>query len=323
MPNPDKDMELRMDTDRPPRRFGRPRSRRPRALLLAIATPLLLAVVGVASAGAAPSIEGIWSFNHGAIGVQRQSNGTYEGTVVVATKFAECTHPVGQPIWTGITEQKDGSYWGLHQWYMGNCEENPVRGPTAWRVMTEPNGSYYLRVCFSHPGTTQPEIAANGDPKEESEYATYHVTYGCYSSELISLLPRAPGESSPPGTSGGSGTLGTSGSGTSGSGVPGIKETLTLPSANKCLSARSFKIHLQDPKYDPLKTVSVTIKGRKIATVRKGKYVIATIDLKGLPKGAFTVKIRATTVLGHHLSANRTFHTCTAKIESKKRGKKG
>lgn len=64
-----------------------------------------------------------------------------------------------------------------------------------------------------------------------------------------------------------------------------------------------------------LKTVSVTIRGHKIATVRKGKYVVATIDLKGLPKGAFTVKIRATTVLGHHLSANRTYHTCLKKIK--------
>ncbi len=83
---------------------------------------------------------------------------------------------------------------------------------------------------------------------------------------------------------------------------------------------------LQDPlgrtKYDPFKTVSVTLKGRKIATVHKGKYVIATIDLKGMPKGAFTVKIKATTVLKHHLSASRTYHTCIAKIRPKKKSKK-
>ena len=40
-------------------------------------------------------------------------------------------------------------------------------------------------------------------------------------------------------------------------------------------------------------------------------------------KGAFTVKIRATTVLGHHLSASRTYHTCIPKIKPKKRDKKG
>jgi hypothetical protein len=310
-----------MDTDRPPRRFRHLRSRRPRSLLLAIATTLLLALAGAASASAAHSIEGIWSFNGGQIGVQRLSNGTYEGTVVVATKFAECIHEVDEPIWTKITEQPDGSYWGLHQWFFANCTKNPELGPTAWRVLEEPDGSYYLRVCFSHPGTTQPEIAANGDPKEESEYAAHHVTYGCYSSTLTALLEPPPGN-----TGSGTGSSGTSGSGTTGSGAAGsgvavVKETLTLPSAKQCVSARLFKIHLAEPKYDPFKTVTVTLKGRKIATVRKGKYVIATIDLEGLPKGAFTVKITATTVLKHHLSATRTFHTCAkkAKKPSKKK----
>jgi hypothetical protein len=83
------------------------------------------------------------------------------------------------------------------------------------------------------------------------------------------------------------------------------------------LSVRLFKIHLSDPKYDPFKTVSVTIKGRKFPTARKGKYIVATINLKGLPKGAFTVKIKATTVLGHSLSASRTYHTCKKKSNRK------
>ena len=298
--------------DRPLRR-----PRRPRALLLAIATALLLALVGAASAAATPSIEGIWSFNGGQIGVQRLSNGTYEGTVVVATKFAECTHEPGEAIWTQITAQPDGSYWGLHQWFSENCAINPAdRGLTAWRVIEEPSGSYYLRVCFSHPGTTQPTIAPDGSAKED--------TYGCYNSTLTAYVPEPGPENKGSGT-GSSGTSGssTTGSGTPGSGVAGAKETLTLPSAKKCLSGRLFKIHLAEQKYDPFKTVSVTLKGRKIATVHKGKYVIATIDLKGMPKGAFTVKIKATTVLKHHLSASRTYHTCIAKIKPKKRGKKG
>jgi hypothetical protein len=269
--------------------------RRPRSLLIAIAATLLLAV-GAASAGAASSIEGIWSFNGGQIGVQRLANGTYSGTVVVATEFAECAHPVGQEIWTGMTEQPDGSYRGLHQWYFGPpaCNENPERGPTAWRVLQEANGSRYLRVCFSHPGTSQPTIAADGSDRG--------ATYGCANSALTALLPGAPG-----------------------SGVAGSKESLTLPSTKKCLSARSFKIHLADPKYDPLKKVTVTLRGhkirsRKIATARRGNYIVATISLRGLPRGAFTIKIHATTVLGHSLSTSRTYHTCNKK--NKRSGKK-
>ena len=264
-----------------------------RPLLIAIIVTLLLAL-GAGSAGAASNIEGIWSFNGGQIGVQRLSNGTYEGTVVVATKFAECAHEVGEPIWTGITEQSDGSYWGLHQWFFPppTCAKNPSLGLTAWRVLQEANGSHYLRVCFSHPGTSQPTIAVDG-----SDGGT---TYGCTNSALTAPLPGVPG-----------------------SGVAGFKESLRLPSAKKCLSARLFKIHLADPKYDPLKTVTVTLKGRKIATSRKGNFIVATINLRRLPKGAFTLKIRATTVLRHHLSSNRTYHTCVPKFKSKKRGKKG
>jgi hypothetical protein len=38
-----------------------------------------------------------------------------------------------------------------------------------------------------------------------------------------------------------------------------------------------------------------------------------------LPKGAFTVKIRATTILGHRLSANRTYHTCAKPIKQSRK----
>ena len=98
-----------MDKDRPLRRL------RPRALLLAIATALLLAVVGVASADAAFSIEGVWSFGGGQIAVQPEGNGKFEGVVVSPTTFATCVHPDGQQIWKEMTLQSDGSYWGLHQ----------------------------------------------------------------------------------------------------------------------------------------------------------------------------------------------------------------
>jgi hypothetical protein len=282
-----------------------------RLLLAALATATLTlgcaAISSSAAAGAASttSIEGIWAFNDGQIAVVKASHGTFEGKVVAETKFAECDHPVGQEIWVAMAAQSDGSYWGLHQWYLGKCQENPLRGPTAWRVLEAANGSQYLRVCFSHPGTSQPTIAADGAPKEASEYAAYHVTYGCTNSALTARLPLAPG----------------SGKGR----VAGSIERLKLPSAKKCLSVRLFKIHLADPRYDPLKKVTVALRGHEIATSRKGKYVVATINLRGLPKSAFTIKIHATTVLGHHLSAERTYHTCIKKSRrsSKRSGKKG
>jgi hypothetical protein len=238
-----------------------------------------------ASASASSGIEGVWSFGGGQIAVAPAANDTFVGTVVVATTFAECVHPVGQPIWTGMTLQPDGSYWGFHQWYLEKtCELNETLGPTAWRVKEGPDGSRYLRVCLSKPGSTQPTIPAAGPETA--------VTYECLDSALTAVLPA--------------------------SGVAG--ERLSLPSSKQCLSARLFKIHLLEPKYDPFKKVLVTIRGHRIASVRRGDYVVATIDLKGLPAGAFTVKIRATTVLGHHLSGSRTYHTCAKKPKKSKPG---
>ena len=57
----------------------------------------------------------------------------------------------------------------------------------------------------------------------------------------------------------------------------------------------------------------ITIKGKRLKTVRHGDTIVATVSLKGLPKGAFTVIIKATTYLGRHLSGTRTYHTCAVK----------
>jgi hypothetical protein len=281
---------------------GRRRARGRKPLLIAL-TALVLALGSTSVAAGASNIEGVWSFQSGQIAIQPLSGGTFVGTVVVQTQFAECVHPVGEQIWTGITPQPDGSYWGLHQWFFKttNCQRNPQLGPTAWRVLEESNGSKYLMVCLSNPGTTQPTIPANGSGKD--------ATYGCFKSALTAPLPIGPGL---PGSGPGSAP---------GGGVASEVEHLSLPSARKCLSLRRFQIHLLEPKLDPFKKVTVTIKGHKIATTRKGNYLVATINLKGLQRGAFTITIHADTVLGHHLTAKRTYHTCAKKAKNRKRAK--
>lgn len=243
----------------------------------------LLAVLsfsGSAVAATPNSIEGVWSFEHGAVAVQALSDGTFQGTVVTPTTFANCAHPVGEVMWTNLKPQADGSYRGFHQWFHGaQCEVVPQLGRTAWRVRENAQGAHFLQVCFSNPGSTsQPTIAANG--------TSAGATYGCTSSALIAALP----------------TIHTSAS-----------TYVTLPSNHMCLSHRSFKIHLHDPKNDPLKKVLVTLRGRPTVVVRRGHTLISTIDLRGLPSGTFTVKISATTILGHHLSSSRTYHTCKPK----------
>jgi len=274
-----------MSTRRPATRRTRPlaaaRIRARRLFALSIAAAGLLLTAGSAQTAAAPGagIEGIWSFSGGEVAIQRQPGGTLVGTVVAPTKFVECSHPDGEQMWTSMALQPDGSYWGLHQWYFQSpgCVANPQLGPTAWRVMEAPGGAHYLLVCFSSPGTTQPTISPSGTAQ--------HATFGCRESARIAPLPV---EST-------------------------FAESVLLPSNRKCYSRRVFQIHLRDPKYDPLKEVLITLGHRRILVKRHRNVFVATVNLRGLPRGTFTVRIRVTTLLGHHLTGSRTYHTCVSR----------
>jgi hypothetical protein len=270
-----------------------PRPRRRRSLSLAIAATILLLTVGVATAMATSSIEGVWSFTGGQIAIQPEGNGKFVGIVEQPTKFAACTHPPGQEIWTDITEQPDGEFTGFHKWFKsdestGECVVNPAPGPTAWRVFKEANGTSYLLVCLSTPGTGQPSIPPG---KNEGVGATY----GCIKSLLTAPLAS--------------------------SAVGSFKEVVSLPGAKKCVSGRRFAIHIRDTKYDPFKTVVVTLRGHKLKVVHRGSTYIATVNLVGLPPGAFTIKINATTFRGNRVSGRRTYHTCAAKPKHTKPAK--
>jgi hypothetical protein len=282
--------------------------------LLATALAGLL-MPAAASAGGTSELEGVWSFNGGAVDIVPVAGGKFEGIVTAQTQFASCPHTVEEHMWTDITPEADGSYWGLHQWFHSapQCEKNTTLGRTAWRVMHEANGARYLRVCFSDPGTTQPTISASGAPLGSSENAAHGVTYGCVNSELIAPLPVAPSSSSPGGTTGSSPS------------AKGGVEGITLYKASQCLRPGLFQFRLNDPKYDPFKTVAVVFGGHKVPVVRKTGYVIVKLNLKGLKKSTFTVKVTATTLLGHKLTAKRTYHICAkqTKHHGKRHKKKG
>jgi hypothetical protein len=273
-------------------------------VFLSAAMMALLLILGVsehaASASSNSSIEGVWSFKGGQVDIEPGSGGTLKGIVVAPTKFAQCTHEDGEEMWQEMTLQKNGSYWGHHQWFYeaAECARNPTPGLTAWRVMEAPGGGHYLLVCFSSPEKPeQPIIEPNGGSKD--------VSYGCVGSEVESgHLAGLPGVAKS--TSSASG------------GTESFREAVSLPGSRACFSRRIFQIHLKNPRYDPIKEVVVTLGKRKITVKRHGNVLRATIDLKGLPAGTFTVKIRVTTVLGHHLVGSRTYHTCARKPKSHK-----
>ncbi len=250
------------------------------ALLIALAAILFGA--GTGSAGAEAPIAGVWSFSGGKVAIQAQPDGTFVGTVVAPTKFAECTHPVGEQMWTQITPQADGSYWGSHQWFFSTaeCIPNPALGPTAWRVLSNKT-SQFLRVCFSEPGSdSQPTIAADGTSAK--------ATFGCIDSARVSALPALSAAK--------------------------LARSVRLPRNSSCLRGRKLRIHLQDPANDPFSKIDVGLKSgklhRKASVKRHPHAAVATLSLKGLPEADFTVSAQLTTVLGRHLSLHRKYRLC-------------
>jgi hypothetical protein len=259
------------------------------ALLLASSLAMALAAAGGTARADSP-IEGVWSFNGGKVAIQGQADGAFTGTVVAPTKFAQCTHPVGEQMWTEMRRQGDGSYWGLHRWFFATdeCIPNPALGPSAWRVLQTANKSRFLRACFSEPGSdSQPTIAPDG--------AARGATFGCVDSALISALPDVS--------------------------TAQFGRYVRLPSNKSCLRRRVLRIRLRDPRNDPLKKVVVKLRSGKVRRAAKltrhGRTVTAKLNLRGLPAGPFTVTIRLRTVLGNHLSGRRTYRRCAAKRRHK------
>jgi hypothetical protein len=263
-----------------------------RSLKSALLAPLAVLALGAGPASATTNeIEGVWSFNGGSVAIAPLPNGTFQGTVETVTKFDECTHVVGEVMWTGMTEQSDGSFWGFHQWFNNTptpCNRETPLGPTAWRVLHESGGARYLKVCFSHPNTSQPKITPDG---AESE-----ATFGCVKSALIAPLPV-------------------------------VTNTVVLPPAAKteCTRQKSLKLKLNDPKYDPLKEVVVKINGKKVADVKGVKRIKKGVTLKNLPSGTYKVSVVATTILKQRLTGSQTYQSCTkgsGKIKLHRRPKK-
>ena len=87
--------------------------------------------------------------------------------------------------------------------------------------------------------------------------------------------------------------------------------TLGLPSSKLCLSKRKFLVHPRAPKGVKLVSIEVQINGK---TVTRGKLSKngTTVNLVGLPKGAFKVALITKSSKGKTYEEVRTFHTCVA-----------
>lgn len=86
-------------------------------------------------------------------------------------------------------------------------------------------------------------------------------------------------------------------------------DLVTLPALKSCASRRSFRIRLRAIKGVSVASATVLVNGRRVKVVR-GRALTAPVNLRGLPKGRFSVNIRIVTAAGRKLTARRAYRTC-------------
>ncbi|MEI2703635.1 MAG: choice-of-anchor L domain-containing protein [Baekduia sp.] len=90
---------------------------------------------------------------------------------------------------------------------------------------------------------------------------------------------------------------------------------VTAPSNKKCISRRNFRIRIKKRAGLTYIAAFVWVNGKRVAT-RRGSRITAPIDLRGLPKGKYTVKIRVVTSTGQVINGTRRYRTCTKKAKT-------
>jgi hypothetical protein len=93
----------------------------------------------------------------------------------------------------------------------------------------------------------------------------------------------------------------------------GAGGVFVVPSNHRCVSRRHFRIRIRRQRNRvTLISAAVAVNGRRVA-VRRGGRLTAPVDLRGLPKGRFTVRISALTDDGRAIVGTRRYRTCTPK----------
>lgn len=84
------------------------------------------------------------------------------------------------------------------------------------------------------------------------------------------------------------------------------------PSNRRCRSRRNFRIRLRNPPGSTIVAAVVRVNGRRVKTVR-GVRVTARVDLRGLPRGRYTVSITILLDDGRTIRGKRKYRTCGKK----------
>jgi hypothetical protein len=86
----------------------------------------------------------------------------------------------------------------------------------------------------------------------------------------------------------------------------------TTPPSSVCASQRHFVVHVDQLPGLVYRRVKVVLNGHRLATRITKRGVTAAVDLRGLPKGSYVLRITVETTHGRKITATRTYRTCAA-----------
>jgi hypothetical protein len=85
---------------------------------------------------------------------------------------------------------------------------------------------------------------------------------------------------------------------------------LGLPSPRRCVSRRSFRVHVLAPRGQRLRSAQVYVNGRRVRVLTGRRALAAPVDLRGLRAGVVKVRLVVRTTSGRTYTRTRTYHTC-------------
>ena len=94
--------------------------------------------------------------------------------------------------------------------------------------------------------------------------------------------------------------------------VFGPNGIVNAPSNRRCVSRRNFRIRLRNPIGTQIIAAVVRVNGRRVAT-RRGVRTTARVDLRGLPRGRYTVSITILLDNDRTIRGKRKYRTCGKK----------
>src|SRR4051812_14659853 len=89
----------------------------------------------------------------------------------------------------------------------------------------------------------------------------------------------------------------------------GRGKTIGLPSSRVCRSRRDFTIRLRQPARGRIRSAQVFVNGKRVRVLR-GKRLRSRVDLRGLPKARYSVRVVVTTTRGRRIVSTRGYRTC-------------